>query len=41
MREWSPYAIHPAHLDHYLQSHQGEFLPEGLPDGRTRLVGTT
>jgi hypothetical protein len=41
MREWSPYAIHPAHLDHYLQSHQGEFLLEGLPDGRTRLVGTT
>jgi hypothetical protein len=26
MSEWSPYAIHPAHLDHYLQSHQGEFL---------------
>src|SRR5262249_22529623 len=22
MREWSPYAIHPAHLDHYLQSHE-------------------
>ena len=41
MREWSPYAIHPAHLDHYLQSHQGEFFLEGLPDGRTRLVGTT
>jgi hypothetical protein len=41
MREWSPYAIHPAHLDHYLQSRQGEFLLEGLPDGHTRLVGTT
>jgi hypothetical protein len=41
MREWSPYNIHPPHLDHYLQSHQGEFLLEALPDGRTRLVGTT
>ena len=41
MREWSPYAIHPAHLDHYLQSHRGEFLLERLPDGRTRLSGTT
>jgi hypothetical protein len=41
MREWSPYAIHPAHLDHYLQSRQGEFLLERLPGGRTRLVGTT
>jgi uncharacterized membrane protein YhaH (DUF805 family) len=41
MREWSPYTIHPPHLDHYLLSHQGEFLLEGLPDGRTRLVGTT
>jgi hypothetical protein len=34
-------AIHPAHLDHYLQSRQGEFLLEGWADGRTRLVGTT
>jgi hypothetical protein len=41
MREWSPYTIHPAHLDHYLQSHRGEFRLESLPDGRTRLVGTT
>jgi hypothetical protein len=41
MQEWSPYAIHPAHLDHYLQSHQGEFLLARLPEGRTRLVGTT
>jgi uncharacterized membrane protein YhaH (DUF805 family) len=41
MREWSPYVIHPAHLDHYLQSREGEFWLEGLPDGRTRLVGTT
>jgi hypothetical protein len=41
MREWSPYHIHPAHLDHYLCSHKGEFKLEALPDGRTRLIGTT
>jgi uncharacterized membrane protein YhaH (DUF805 family) len=41
MQEWSPYHIHPAHLNHYLQSHEGEFRLEALPDGRTRLVGTT
>ena len=41
MEEWSPYHIHPAHLDHYLRSHQGQFLLEELPGGRTRLVGTT
>jgi uncharacterized membrane protein YhaH (DUF805 family) len=41
MREWSPYAIHPPHLDHYLLCHEGQFLLEALPDGRTRLVGTT
>ncbi len=41
MREWSPYDIHPPHLDHYLHSHQGQFLLERLPDGRTRLEGTT
>src|SRR5262249_47176085 len=37
MREWSPYPIHPAHLDHYLVSKKGQFLLEALPDGRTRL----
>jgi len=41
MREWSPYHIHPAHLDHYLVSRRGRFLLEALPDGRTRLIGTT
>jgi hypothetical protein len=41
MREWSPYHIHPAHLNRYLCSHRGQFLIEALPDGRTRLVGTT
>ncbi len=41
MREWSPYPVHPPHLDHYLNSRQGEFRLEALPDGHTRLVGTT
>ncbi len=41
MREWSPYHIHPAHLDHYLHSRKGQFVLEALPDGRTRLIGTT
>jgi uncharacterized membrane protein YhaH (DUF805 family) len=41
MEEWSPYAIHPPHLDHYLVSREGEFLLEPLEAGRTHLVGTT
>jgi hypothetical protein len=41
MREWSPYAIHPPHLDNFLVSRQGEFRLHRLPDGRTRLEGTT
>lgn len=41
LREWSPYSIHPAHLDHYLVSERDEFLLERLPDGRNRLQGTT
>lgn len=41
MHEWSPYHIHPAHLDNYLRSHKCQFLLQALPDGRTRLVGTT
>jgi hypothetical protein len=41
MREWSPYQIHPGHLDHYLLSRQGQFHLVALADGRTRLVGTT
>jgi hypothetical protein len=41
LREWSPYAIHPPHPDHYLNSRQSEFRLEALPDGRTRLIGTT
>ena len=41
MREWSPYSIHPPHLDGFLQSRQGEFRLVALADGRTRLEGTT
>jgi uncharacterized membrane protein YhaH (DUF805 family) len=41
MTEWSPYAIHPPHLDHYLVSRRGQFRLIALPDGRTRLEGTT
>lgn len=41
MREWSPFDIHPPHLDHYLVSQRGQFRLTALPDGRTRLEGTT
>ena len=41
MVEWSPYEIHPPHLDHYLVSRRGEFRLIALPGGRTRLQGTT
>jgi hypothetical protein len=41
LKEWSPYDVHPAHLDHYLASLRGEFLLERLSDGRTCLCGTT
>ena len=41
MRELSPFDIHPPHLDNFLVSRRGEFLLEELPDGRTRLSGTT
>lgn len=41
MREWSPYTIHPPHLHHYLDCREGQFLLQALPDGRTRLIGTT
>jgi uncharacterized protein YndB with AHSA1/START domain len=41
MVEWSPYDIHPPHLDHYLVNRAGEFRLTALPDGRTRLEGTT
>jgi uncharacterized membrane protein YhaH (DUF805 family) len=41
MREWSPYSIHPPHLDGALKSERGQFLLEPLPGGRTRLTGHT
>jgi hypothetical protein len=41
MREWSPYAITPPHLDGYFTAKRGEFRLIALPDGRTRLEGST
>ena len=42
MQEWTPYKeIHPPHLEGFLVSQQGQFLLIPLPDGRTRLEGTT
>ena len=41
MIELSPFKIHPRHLDHYFAATQGEFRLTALPDGRTRLEGTT
>jgi uncharacterized membrane protein YhaH (DUF805 family) len=42
MREWNPFfEIHPPHLDGFLVSRRGEFRLTALPDGRTRLEGTT
>ena len=42
MAEVNPFGDpHPPHLDSALRSERGEFRLEPLPDGRTRLVGTT
>mgnify|MGYP003339746087 CR=1 FL=1 len=42
MEEWTPYAaVHPPHLEGFLVSERGQFRLEALPDGRTRLEGTT
>jgi hypothetical protein len=42
MEEWSPYGkVLPKHLHGYLVSKRGEFRLALLPDGRTRLAGTT
>jgi len=42
MEEWSPYAhIDPPHLHGFLVSNGGQFLLTRLPDGGTRLEGTT
>jgi hypothetical protein len=42
MEEWTPYHhIEPPHLHGFLKSEGGEFLLTSLPNGNTRLVGTT
>ena len=42
MKELSPYKdIHPPHLNNYLVSQRGQFLLTKLPNGKTRLEGTT
>ncbi|HJQ69049.1 MAG TPA: DUF805 domain-containing protein [Blastocatellia bacterium] len=42
MYELTPYSgIRPTHLDRYMSSEAGQFLLVRLPDGRTRLEGTT
>jgi hypothetical protein len=42
MSELSPYRnVHPAHLDGYFRATAGRFVLVPLPDGRTRLEGTT
>jgi hypothetical protein len=42
LRELTPYAgVAPPHLDGYLRSTRGEFRLVPLPDGRTRLEGST
>lgn len=41
MTEWSPFDIHPHHLDHYLVSRKGEFRLITRGDGTTELQGTT
>jgi hypothetical protein len=42
MNELSPYShIEPPHLHGYFESHQGQFQLTQLPDGRTRVEGTT
>jgi hypothetical protein len=42
MQEWTPYQdVHPTHLDGFLESRAGQFHLIALPDGRTKLEGTT
>jgi hypothetical protein len=41
MKELSPYDIHPNHLHGYWVSKEGQFNLVALPNGRTRLEGTT
>ncbi|MBM3871407.1 MAG: hypothetical protein FJ392_10655 [Verrucomicrobia bacterium] len=42
MEEWTPYEhVHPPHLDGFLASERGQFQLVALPNGGTRLEGTT
>lgn len=41
LQEWSWTGIDPPHLHDFLVSRQGQFELIRLPDGRTRLEGTT
>ena len=42
MQEWTPYShINPPHLHGFLVSNGGQFLLTPLPDGGTKLEGTT
>lgn len=41
MREWSPYRINPPHVDGYFGARKGEFRLIALPNGRTRLEGSS
>jgi hypothetical protein len=42
MEEWTPYSqIHPAHLDGFLVSKQGEYKLSPISGGGTRLEATT
>jgi hypothetical protein len=41
MREWSPYGIHPRHLDGYFVPESAEFRVTPTPDGGTRLDGVS
>jgi len=42
MQEWTPYShLDPAHLHGFLKSNGGQFLLTALPNGATRLEGTT
>jgi hypothetical protein len=41
MREWSPYDIHPRHLDGYFVPESAEFRLTPTPDGGTQLDGVS
>jgi len=42
LKEWSPFAnVTPPHIDGYFKSRRGEFRVIALPNGQTRLEGST